>query len=94
MKKYSWISYLSLGIPLVLICSLLVMPNLSFNQQPLITTIVVALYVGAPLTFVLSLIALFRKSEKNMLAIIGLILAVILLAVIGILAIFVTDYTP
>lgn len=92
MKKYSWISYLSLGIPLVLIVLWFVLPNLTLG--PLTTTIFYAQFIGAPLAVILSVIALIKKNEKNMIAILGLALALILLVILAILMIFVRSYTP
>ncbi|MFD1032884.1 hypothetical protein [Metaplanococcus flavidus] len=92
MKKYSWISYLSLGIPLVLIALWFVLPNLT--QGSLTKTIFYAQIIGAPLAVILSMIALIKKNEKNMIAILGLALALILLIILAILVIFVRSYTP
>ncbi|MDW7618128.1 hypothetical protein SC499_26675 [Peribacillus simplex] len=77
-KKYSWISFTSFGLGVFLIL------------HPLLTNIypkffMVIQYIGITLTIILSVIALLKKNEKKPLAIIGLILAIIMMIFVGIL---------
>ncbi|MFJ8072286.1 hypothetical protein ACIQZD_25815 [Peribacillus sp. NPDC096447] len=77
-KKYSWISFTSFGLGVFLIL------------HPLLTNIypkffMVIQYIGITLTIILSVIALLKKNEKKPLAIIGLIMAIIMMIFVGIL---------
>ncbi|MDF1999150.1 hypothetical protein [Peribacillus frigoritolerans] len=77
-KKYSWVSFTSFGLGVFLIL------------HPLLTNIypkffMVTQYIGITLTIILSVIALLKKNEKKPLAIIGLIMAIIMMIFAGIL---------
>ncbi|MEI2664223.1 hypothetical protein [Rossellomorea sp. LJF3] len=76
MKRYSWISYLSVGIPMVLLGLLFVVSTIP--NESVVKTIFYSLYIGAPLSIVLSVIALWKRNERNALASVGLISAVLL----------------
>lgn len=77
-KKYSWLSYTSFGAGL-----LLILHPLATNLFPKFFMIIQ--YIGIPLTIIISLVALLKKNEKKPLAIIGLILAIIMMIFVGIL---------
>ncbi|MFC4559212.1 hypothetical protein ACFO3D_13520 [Virgibacillus kekensis] len=94
MRKYSWLSYFSLGIPIVLIMSLFVMPNLPMSQQGLVTTIIYAQIVGVPVTLVLCIIAFFKKSEKKLMALIGFLLALVLIGAMAYLLLLAFNFAP
>lgn len=77
-KKYSWISFTSFGLGVFLIL------------HPLLTNIypkffIETQYIDITLTIILSVIALLKKNEKKSLAIIGLIMAIIMMIFAGIL---------
>lgn len=77
-KKYSWISFTSFGLGVFLIL------------HPLLTNIypkffMVIQYIGITVTIILSVIALLKKNEKKPLAILGLIMAIIMMIFAGIL---------
>ncbi|MDC3414744.1 hypothetical protein [Terrihalobacillus insolitus] len=57
-------------------------------------TVMYAQFVGIPLTIILSLIALFKKEEKKMLATFGLILVTVLIIVIGFFLYLGTHFAP
>ncbi|MCA1060479.1 hypothetical protein LCL96_16195 [Rossellomorea aquimaris] len=76
MKKYSWLSYVSAGIPLVLFVLLFNVSNI--NDQSIIYTIFYTLFIGAPFSLILSIIALKKRNEKNGFALVGLTFAVLL----------------
>ncbi|MDM8102863.1 MULTISPECIES: hypothetical protein [Oceanobacillus] len=73
MKKYSWISYLSLGLPILLFLLLFAVADI----EPLVLaqTILIAQLIGAPLSIILSVAALFKKNEKKVVAVFGLIIS-------------------
>ncbi|OIU68634.1 hypothetical protein [Rossellomorea aquimaris] len=70
MKKYSWMSYVSAGIPIVLMILLFAVPNIT--ERTVVKGIFYALFLGAPVSIILSITALFKKSEKNGFAVLGL----------------------
>ena len=89
MKKYSWISYISVALPIVLIGLILLLPNLDRQQQPpdvVFKAIVFALIIGPPMSIILSVIALFKKNEKKTIAVIGLIISLILIVSLAYIA--------
>lgn len=63
MKKYSWISYLSLGLPILLFLLLFAVADI----EPLVLaqTILIAQLIGAPLSIILSVAALFKRMKKG-----------------------------
>ncbi|MFI8684888.1 hypothetical protein [Rossellomorea sp. NPDC077527] len=77
MKKYSWLSYVSAGIPLVLFVLLFNVSHI--NDRSVVYTIFYTLFLGAPLSLVLSIIALRKRNEKNGFALVGLTFAVLLI---------------
>jgi hypothetical protein len=70
LKKYSWLSYISAGIPIILMILLLGVSNIT--EQSVVKGIFYALFLGAPVSIILSITALFRESEKNGAAVFGL----------------------
>jgi hypothetical protein len=70
LKKYSWMSYVSAGIPIVLMILLFAVPNIT--ERTVVKGIFYALFLGAPVSIILSITALFKKSEKNGFAVLGL----------------------
>lgn len=76
MKKYTWISYISLGLPILLFLLLFTVSKI----EPIVLAqiILCAQFIGAPLSIILSVVALFKKSEKKVVAIFGLIISLIL----------------
>ena len=82
MKKYSWISYISLALPIVLIGLIFLLPHLDRQQQQpdiVFKAIIYAQIIGPPMSVILGVIALFKKNEKKTIAIIGLIISLILI---------------
>jgi hypothetical protein len=74
VRKYSWISYVSAGIPLVLFVLLFSVSTI--NDQSVVYTIFYTLFIGAPLSLLLGIIALRKRNEKNGFALVGLTIAV------------------
>jgi len=91
-KGYSWLSELSFGIPILLIALLFVFPNTS--QDPLVIAILYAQLFGIPLAVILSIIALFKKDERKMLAVFGLLLSIILIGVISFFVYLGMNFAP
>ena len=87
-KRYTWLSYSSIGLGMLLILHPLltnVFPKNFMNLQ----------YLGIPLTIIFSLLALRKKNEKKLLATIGLSLGIIMMLFIGvILYISLNKYSP
>ncbi len=81
MKKYSWISYLSIGLPVLLSLLLFTVSNL--DSLILAQAIFYAQFIGVPLSLILSVIALLKKSEKKTIAIFGLIISLILSGILA-----------
>ncbi len=81
MKKYSRISYISITLPILLLILLFAVPFLARQHLPfvLLRTIYYAQFIGAPLSFILSVIALKKKNEKKTIAVNGLIISLILM---------------
>ena len=81
MKKYSRISYISITLPILLLVLLFAVPYLARQQVPfvLLRTIYYAQFIGAPLSFILSVIALKKRNEKKTYAVNGLIISLILI---------------
>lgn len=88
-KVYSWRSYASLFLSMALLVSLFFIPQVPPNESPLVEIMFAALFIGSPVAFLFSLIALFKRKEKNLLAIFGLFFSLILLGTIILLIIFV-----
>ncbi|WP_044022441.1 hypothetical protein [Bacillus sp. SG-1] len=88
VKRYSWLSYSSIGLGILLILHPLltnVFPKYFMNLQ----------YIGIPLTIIVSLFALQRKNEKKLLATIGLSLGIIMMLFVAvILYISLNKYSP
>lgn len=76
LKKYSWLSWGSAGIPVALFILLFAVPGIA--EQSVVKGIFYALFLGAPISIVLSVTALFKKSEKNGFAVLGLSLSMLL----------------
>jgi hypothetical protein len=76
VKKYSWISYVSAGIPIVLIGLLFAVSKIT--NESVVKSIFYTLSMGAPLSIVLSIIALTKRNEKNGIAFVGLLSAILL----------------
>ncbi|SDM17629.1 hypothetical protein [Sediminibacillus halophilus] len=93
-ERYSWLSYISPIIPIVLMTLLLFYPRLPADEYPSAKVIPFVLLVGSPIGLILSIFALFKKKEKNILAIAGLFLSLLLVGTLTIFGIFVTSYTP
>lgn len=91
-KKYSRLSYLSLGMSALLLVALYVLP--SVTQQWIISTIMIAIFAGSPIAFVLSITALFKKNEKILLALFGLFFSLLLIGVLIIFIIIKVSYSP
>jgi hypothetical protein len=70
LKKYSWLSWGSAGIPVALFILLFAVPGMA--QQPVVKGIFYTLFIGTPVSIILGVTALFRKNEKNGLAVLGL----------------------
>ena len=80
-KDYSWLSYLSLGLSVLLIILMYIIPK----------DLIILIYlipIGSMMAFILSVFTLFKKNEKNSLAVIGLFLSLILLGIVIIYGIF------
>ncbi|GGJ96143.1 hypothetical protein GCM10007063_18260 [Lentibacillus kapialis] len=91
-KGYSWLSELSFGIPILLIALLFIFPNTSLD--PLIIAIAYAQFLGIPLAVILSIIVLFKKNERKILAMFGLLLSIILISVISFFVYLGMNFTP
>ncbi|XXM73037.1 hypothetical protein ACQ0QQ_03825 [Lysinibacillus sphaericus] len=76
LKKYSWLSYGAAGIPVVLFILLFAVPKIA--EKSFITVIFYTLLIGAPISIILGVTALFRKSEKNGIAVLGLSISMLL----------------
>ncbi|MCA1057531.1 hypothetical protein LCL96_01195 [Rossellomorea aquimaris] len=77
-KRFSWLSYVSIGFGTLLIFHPLltnIFPNYFMGIQ----------YTGIILTLLFSVLALKKKNEKKLLAIIGLSFAMMMLVFVGIL---------
>ena len=77
-KRYSWLSYASIGLGTLLIFHPLLtnfFPNYFMGLQ----------YTGITLTLLFSVLALKKKNEKKLLAIIGFSLAMMMLVFVGVL---------
>jgi hypothetical protein len=87
-KKYSWLSYVSIGLGVSLILHPLftnVFPKYFMNLQ----------YIGISITIVFSVLALLKKNEKKTVAAIGLLLAVVMATFVGtMLYISFNKYSP
>ncbi|WP_163970361.1 hypothetical protein [Oceanobacillus halotolerans] len=94
MKRYTWISYLSLGIPIVLIISLFILPNVPTTQWSLARAIMYSQVIGVPISIILSVIALCKKNEKNTIAIFGLLLALVMIGIIAFFLYLGTHFAP
>jgi hypothetical protein len=82
-KKYSWLSYVSIGFGVSLILHPLftnLFPKYFMNLQ----------YIGISITIVLSVCALLKKNEKKPVAAIGLLLAIVMATFVG--ALFYISY--
>ena len=80
-KHYSWLSYLSLGLSVLLIILMYIIPK----------DLIILIYlipIGSLIAFILSIFTLFKKKEKNTLAVIGLFLSLILLGIVIIYGLF------
>ncbi|MBN8192953.1 hypothetical protein JI667_12450 [Bacillus sp. NTK074B] len=76
VKRYSWLSYVSAGIPLALFVLLFIVSTI--HDRSVVYTIFYTLFIGAPISIVLSIIALRKRNEKNGFALVGLTFAVLL----------------
>jgi tryptophan-rich sensory protein len=77
-KRYSWLSYASIGLGTLLIFHPLltkIFPKYFMGLQ----------YTGISLTLLFSVLAFKKKNEKKSLAVIGLSLAMIMLVFVGVL---------
>jgi 4-hydroxybenzoate polyprenyltransferase len=77
-KKCSWLSYISLGLGISLILHPFftnVFPKYFMYLQ----------YIGISITIIFSVMALLKKNEKKPIAAIGLFLAVVMAAFVGVL---------
>ncbi|WP_175991495.1 hypothetical protein [Bacillus sp. Marseille-Q1617] len=77
-KRYSWLSYVSFGLGIVLIL------------HPLFTNIFPRYFmsiqsIGIVLTILFSILALLKKNEKKMLASMGLMCGVMMMFYVGLL---------
>ncbi|WP_144699467.1 hypothetical protein [Fictibacillus phosphorivorans] len=79
-KRFSWLSYASLLVPLLLILTMY-----STRGNFLIYTVA----IGSPLSLLLCGYTLFKRREKKILAIIGLILSLISTGIVFIIGTFV-----
>ncbi|WP_050184317.1 hypothetical protein [Domibacillus robiginosus] len=84
-KKSSWLSYTAF-ILVILVAALSVI----FSFVPAPFNLTVPFYIGILLVIILSLIALFRRHEKKILAVCNLILAFLVLGLKGVF--FFTDF--
>ncbi|WP_270181267.1 hypothetical protein [Alkalihalobacillus sp. CinArs1] len=81
-KQYTWLSYLSLAVPVIIILLVYIIPKGSM----------VTIYltpIGSLIAFILIGITLFKRNEKNLLAAIGLFLSLLLLGILIIFGIFI-----
>ncbi|UOQ45498.1 hypothetical protein MUN89_06015 [Halobacillus salinarum] len=86
-KRYSWLSYLSIGLPAVVIVLMYIIPKS--------TILFISTPIGSPIAFIVSVIALFKRREKHLLAVLGLCLSLILLGFVIIYGIFlINPYQP
>ncbi|MFC7371965.1 hypothetical protein ACFQPF_09760 [Fictibacillus iocasae] len=76
MKHYSWGSYVSFGLPILLFCLLFAVP--SFTEESVFKVIVYTLYIGSPLSLIVSVYALAKKNEKKMMSVFGLLSSLLL----------------
>ncbi|WP_226577927.1 hypothetical protein [Halobacillus litoralis] len=80
-KHYTRFSYLSLGLPVMLILLMYMIPNDH-------SIVIYLLPIGSPTAFILSVYTLFKRNEKNTLAVIGLFLSLLLLGIVIIFGVF------
>lgn len=64
-KHYTWLSYLSLGLSVILIIMMYIIPKDS--------VFIFSIPIGTPIAFILSIFTLFKRNEKKPLAVIGLL---------------------
>ncbi|MBH0157406.1 hypothetical protein IHV10_13585 [Fictibacillus sp. 5RED26] len=82
-KHYTWLSYISIGLSITLIL-------LMYNLKGAVLAFSMA--IGSPIAFVFSLVSLFMKNEKILLASIGLLISIILIGIVTLAGIFI--FTP
>ncbi|KGP90653.1 hypothetical protein N780_03965 [Pontibacillus chungwhensis BH030062] len=88
-KQFTWLSYLSLCIPIFLLMLMYLIPSSASG------ILLIGLPVGTFISLICCTVGLFKKDEKNILVAIGLFLTLILTSVIVIFGIFLfTPYAP
>lgn len=85
-KKIKWLSYLSLGIPILLFIFMYLTPTSATG------VLLVGLPIGTFVSLICSIVTLFKKDEKKLMPSVGLFLTLILTSVITMFGIFL--FTP
>ncbi|KGX92788.1 hypothetical protein N781_15085 [Pontibacillus halophilus JSM 076056 = DSM 19796] len=92
MKSHSWISYLSIVLA-VLGLLLWFLPGKMMSTEAR-GIIFYVQFIIVPASFILAIVAFFRKGEKKLLPILSVLLNFVTFIIWFILYMFITSYTP
>ncbi|GGD15405.1 hypothetical protein [Pontibacillus salipaludis] len=85
-RQITWLSYLSLGVPILLFMLMYLTPTSATG------VLLVGLPIGTFVSLICSIVALFKMDEKKLIPSVGLFLTLILTSVITMYGIFL--FTP
>ncbi len=94
-KKYSWLSYISVGLGMfILFLFLLFFTDVTGYSKTVRDLVRISFFVLLPINLCLSIAVLFKRSEKKLLGIIGLLLTVMSAGVFALLFLIALNFAP